>query len=258
MSISQILNNPIVLDELKLAINGGTGEALSFDAPLLLTGDVVSLPIAGVYSATNNVVKGSSATALEWGSDSNTTLTFDAPLDLTSNVVTLPIAGTWSGSNNYLTGSSATALEWGSGGGGSNTYQVLSFDSVGSGNPTQTNDNVNILLSGSFPIALQIGDLVSMGLTVNFQQISGTFPSAITANTILNQDGYPVDAGCGYSSGGIGTGQIIGLCSNMYFKIVDAGAYSFEISYTTDIGLECVLDIVNYQGWYKVERGTGV
>jgi len=131
MSISSLCSNDVILTKLGeiLQIQAGNIADVVGDAPIdvaVVDGvATISLPIAGTYSASNNVVKGSSATALVWGSDaSGSVLSFDAPLDLTGTIVSLPIAGTWSAQNNVVKGSSATALEWGTDASGS----VLSFD----------------------------------------------------------------------------------------------------------------------------------
>ena len=85
-------------------------------APVDVTGTVISLPIAGAWSATNNVVKSSASNALEWGADVYTVYTATAPVDVTGTVISLPISGTFvAGSNDVVKGSSATALQWGSG-----------------------------------------------------------------------------------------------------------------------------------------------
>jgi S-DNA-T family DNA segregation ATPase FtsK/SpoIIIE len=121
MSINTILSNPYILAELTTAIDAQSGNVATVtgSAPIVVSPTagncVVSLPIAGAYSASNNVVKGSSATALVWGSDGDS-LTFSAPLLDTAGVVSLPISGTWAaGSNDIVIGSSATALAWGAG-----------------------------------------------------------------------------------------------------------------------------------------------
>jgi hypothetical protein len=121
MSINTLLSNPYIMNQLVDAIDAQSGNVatVSGQAPIVVSPTagncVVSLPIAGTYSATNNVVKGSSATALAWGSDGDS-LTFSAPLVDTAGVVSLPIAGTYSATNNVVKGSSATALVWGSDG----------------------------------------------------------------------------------------------------------------------------------------------
>ena len=52
---------------------GPAGDVYTAEPPIDITGLVVSLPITGAWAAgTNDVVKGSSATALAWGADSST------------------------------------------------------------------------------------------------------------------------------------------------------------------------------------------
>ena len=64
---------------------------LSATAPVTLTAGVISLPIAGLWAAgTNDVVKGSSASALVWGPDSSgTTYTGTAPIVVTGSVISV-------------------------------------------------------------------------------------------------------------------------------------------------------------------------
>jgi hypothetical protein len=121
MSINTILSNTPILDALVDLIDAKSGNVatVSGTAPIVVSPTagncVVSLPIAGTFVAgSNDVVKGSSASALVWGSDGDS-LTFSAPLLDTAGVVSLPIAGTFvAGSNDVVKGSSASALVWGS------------------------------------------------------------------------------------------------------------------------------------------------
>ena len=64
---------------------------LSATAPVSLAAGVISLPIAGTWaSGTNDVVKGSSASALVWGPDSSgTTYTGTAPIVVTGSVISV-------------------------------------------------------------------------------------------------------------------------------------------------------------------------
>ena len=83
---------------------GPAGDVYTAEPPIDITGLVVSLPITGAWAAgTNDVVKGSSATALAWGADSSTPAgsivethqvqignsNIPATLDYKSNVLTL-------------------------------------------------------------------------------------------------------------------------------------------------------------------------
>lgn len=82
MAACSICNDPVLIAALKVALGSAPGPSGDVDSvvagaggPIVCTpttGDVVvSLPIDGVWSATNNVLKSTSATALEWGTDSS-------------------------------------------------------------------------------------------------------------------------------------------------------------------------------------------
>jgi len=63
---------------------------LSATAPVTLTAGVIALPISGSWSTTNNVVKGSSTSALVWGPDSSgTTYTGTAPIVVTGSAISV-------------------------------------------------------------------------------------------------------------------------------------------------------------------------
>ena len=120
MSINTLLSNSVILNDLIGAVSehAGSVNSVSGTAPIVVAPTagncVVSLPIAGTWSATHNVVKGSSSSALEWGTDaSGAVISVSLPLVETANNITLPIAGTWSATDNVVKGSSATALVWG-------------------------------------------------------------------------------------------------------------------------------------------------
>ncbi len=72
MSINTLIANPHIINELLSVFGGGGGGGIvtSVDAPLSLNVGALSLPISGVWSPENNVVKSSSAVDLEWGTDS--------------------------------------------------------------------------------------------------------------------------------------------------------------------------------------------
>jgi len=85
MAACSICNDPVLIAALKVALGNapapsGNVDSIICNPPLTAstpTGDVtIELPISGTWSATNNVVLGSSATALEWGTDGGTSLVF--------------------------------------------------------------------------------------------------------------------------------------------------------------------------------------
>jgi len=90
MAACSICNDPVLIAALKVALGNapapsGNVDSIICNPPLTAstpTGDVtIELPISGTWSATNNVVLGSSATALEWGTDA----TSPAPVVVTTN-----------------------------------------------------------------------------------------------------------------------------------------------------------------------------
>ena len=123
MSINCLLTNDVVLDKLVALVDAKSGNVSSVAGVLPIVvapsaGDVVvSLPIAGTWTATNNVVKSTAPTVLEWGTDGGgggggiTTATL--PLVVVGSDVSLPIAGTWSLASNVVKSSAPTVLEWG-------------------------------------------------------------------------------------------------------------------------------------------------
>ena len=75
MSINCLLTNDVVLEKLVALVDAKSGNVSSVAGVLPIVvaptaGDVVvSLPIAGAWTATNNVVKSTASNALEWGVD---------------------------------------------------------------------------------------------------------------------------------------------------------------------------------------------
>ena len=120
MSVSTLLTNDVILDKLAVIlqekVGGGIVDSITAGDNITVTGTaaipIVSMPIAGTWSATNNVVKSSADNVLEWGTDGDR-LTFSLPLVDSGGVVSLPIAGTWAaGVTDVVKGSSVTALEF--------------------------------------------------------------------------------------------------------------------------------------------------
>ena len=79
MSINTLVNNPQIIDELKL-IFGGSTSVVSATLPLVVASNDVSMPISGVWSATNKVIKSSSTTVLEWGKNGTAQLVYFSPM----------------------------------------------------------------------------------------------------------------------------------------------------------------------------------
>jgi len=107
-----------ILGRVTAAANGTAGGVYTATAPVAVdpATNIISLPIAGTWSATNNVVKSSAANALAWGTDTAGgvyTATAPVEVDPATNIISLPIAGTWSATNNVVKSSAANALAWG-------------------------------------------------------------------------------------------------------------------------------------------------
>ena len=122
MSINCLLTNDVVLDKLVALVDAKSGNVSSIAGLLPIdvaptAGDViVSLPIGGTWTATNNVLTSTAPDALEWGTDAGGgggISTATLPLVVALSDISLPIAGIWTATNNVVKSTASNALEWG-------------------------------------------------------------------------------------------------------------------------------------------------
>ncbi len=172
--------------------------ALSFTLPLSEAAGVVSLPIAGVWSTTNNTVQGSSATALEWGPDAAGVTQVKTGANITdSGSATIPnlrvvVAGTYAANDVVGSLDSGVTMTW-----VANPADGVTSITQGANIVVSTASpasaavpNVSVAVAGSYTANDVVGSLDS-GVTMSWvaPPASGGVSSVASAGTYITVAG---------------------------------------------------------------------